>query len=95
MNETGEAILLLAVDRCNTIAVKQFFEVGASMEITDPKDGPTATALHSCILTGEIAQLLIDNASKTPLHQAIGWADASDAMATLLIHAGAGASQAW
>jgi hypothetical protein len=55
--------------------------------------------LHSCILTGEIAQLLIDNGVKVsrtnesefaPLHQAIGWTGASDAMATLLIHAGAG-----
>jgi hypothetical protein len=55
-------------------------------------------------LTGdvEIAQLLIDNGVKvsranenelTPSHQDIGWTGASDAMATLLIHAGAGASR--
>jgi ankyrin repeat protein len=57
-----EAILLLVVDRCNATAVRQFIEVGASMEITDPKNDPTATALHSCVLTGdvEIAQLLIE-----------------------------------
>jgi hypothetical protein len=61
MNETREAILLLAVDRCNMTAVRQFIEVGASIEITVPEDGPTATALHSCVLTREIAQLLIDN----------------------------------
>jgi hypothetical protein len=61
MNETREAILLLAVDRCNMTAVRQFIEVGASMEITVPEDGPTATALHSCVLTREIAHLLIDN----------------------------------
>jgi hypothetical protein len=59
-----EAILLLVVDRCNATAVRQFIEVGASMEITDPKNDPTATALHSCILIGEIAQLLIDNGVK-------------------------------
>jgi ankyrin repeat protein len=63
--------------------VRQFIEVGASMEITDPKDGLTAMALHSCVLTGdvEIVQLLIDIGIKvsganesefTPLHQAIG-----------------------
>jgi hypothetical protein len=56
-----------AVQRCCrgvVLRVCDSIEAPTSMEITDPKDDPTATALHSCILTGETAQLLIDNGVK-------------------------------
>jgi ankyrin repeat protein len=98
----GRPYFLKAVDTANLTAVRQFIEVGTSVNIcdSDPTERFRATALHSCAHDGniQIAQLLIQHGvnmspvndyEDTPLHYAVCREDSSETWVRLLVDAGA------
>jgi ankyrin repeat protein len=98
-NQYGKPYFLRAVAANNLTAVKDFIEVGASVDMRDPTDNFLPTALHRCVWEGYIgmAQLLIQHGvnmspvscrGETPLHRAIGW-DLEETWVRLLVDAGA------
>ena len=96
----GKPAFLLAAGRGNLFAVRQFIEVGVSVDIRD-WDG--RTALHICAYHGHssVAQLLIDKGAQvsitdkngfSPLRDAIVSRNSTDSMVRLLLHSGANTS---
>jgi ankyrin repeat protein len=99
-SKLGKPYFLRAVDTGNLTAVRQFIEVGSSVNMQDTRNYDLKTALHRCAASGNIgiAQLLIQNGVKmspaanggtTPLHLAVRGSHPSKEMVTLLLDAGA------
>jgi ankyrin repeat protein len=103
-SRNGRPYFLQAVDAGSLSAVRQFIEVGTSVNTTDTMAPDWATSLHICACYGhiEIARLLIQNgvdlspvneSGWTPLHYAaVGGDPSSEAMVRLLLDAGADVS---
>jgi ankyrin repeat protein len=74
-NKYGRPYFLLAVDSGDLSAVKQFIEVGTSVNMCDTVDDKLPTALHSCVKRGniDIAQLLIQNRVNMSAENKEGW----------------------
>jgi ankyrin repeat protein len=97
----GRPYFLKAVDAGNLTAVRHFIEVGTSVNMSDPTERLSPTALHSCVKGGniQIAQLLIQHGVNmspvnhyrqwTPLHYAVSRRPSSETLVRLLVDAGA------
>jgi ankyrin repeat protein len=98
MSRDGRPYFLEAVDARNLSAARHFIEVGTSVDMNDKMERDRPTALHSCVLDGNlrIARLLIKHGVNvsaetdfgcTPLHYAVS--NQSETFVRLLVDAGA------
>ena len=96
----GRPYFLQAVDDGNLAAVERFVEAGAALNMTDVVTRLPGTAIHSCAYFGhvEMAVFLIDKGidvsavdyfGRGVIHSVVMGARPLEAMATLLVEAGA------
>jgi ankyrin repeat protein len=97
---SGRPYFLRAVDTGNLTAVRQFIDVGTSVDMMDTQHLNLSTALHTCVDNRDIAtaRLLVENGvnlsaensfGETPLHCAVSRRDANEEMVKFLLDSGA------
>ena len=102
----GRPYFLLAVDDGNLVAVEQFIEVGASVNMMDKVSHLPGTAIHCCAHFGhlEMAKFLIDKGinvlafdkfGDTALHSVVTGMHPKESMVRLLVEAGADMEATW
>jgi ankyrin repeat protein len=75
LRDSERPYFLEAVDAGNHAAVRHYIEVGTSVSKSDTIVDSHTTALHSCVISGniEIAQLLIRHGVNMSLVDGSGW----------------------